>query len=150
MKRRGTERSEMALSSNDRKGHLLPSLLRPDDRNKFRRWTGTKVLSLWAAEDVALAASRRVARLVKVGEGGVSAADTTMMPMAHHLGALNPLLLCQLRGANVWVRRTRPRPAGKWGVFVELFTSGVCLLVGCVCKWGEFVGLFTSPRACAY
>jgi hypothetical protein len=57
------------------------------------------------------------------------AADTRMVSMAHHLGALNPLLLCQLRGANVRARGTRPRPAGKWGVFV---------------------GLFTSARACAY
>ena len=113
MKRRGTGRSEMALSSKERKSHLLPLLLRPHDRYRFRSWTGSKILSLWTAEDVALAASRRGARQVKRGEGRERAADTRMVPMAHHLEALNPVLLCQLRGANVWARRTRPRPAGK-------------------------------------
>ena len=127
MKRRGTWRSEMALSSKERKSLLLPLLLRPHDRFRFRSWTGSQVLSLWTAEDVALAASRRGARQVKGGEGRESAADTRMMQIVHQLGALNPLLLCQLRGANVWARKIRPRPAGKWGVFVGLFTSAhVC------------------------
>ena len=74
MKRRGPAEAKMVL-------------WRSDNRYSFPGWTGALLLvqtphplsSLAAAEDWALAASRRGARLVKLklGEGQMSTADTT-------------------------------------------------------------------------